>query len=73
MDTVYRSHLDPGDKARIERLEIFDEFEEWHMIQEHYAITIGINDERGELAGFAFPEYAATEGTRRPGVVMKSS
>lgn len=25
--------MDAADRARIERLEIFDEFEEWHMIQ----------------------------------------
>ncbi len=57
MDTVYRKHLDPRDKARIERLEIFDEFEEWHMIQEHYCITIGVNDHRGLLKGFGFPKF----------------
>lgn len=28
-----QAHLDAADRARIERLEIFDEFEEWHMIQ----------------------------------------
>lgn len=28
-----QAHLDPADRSRIERLEIFDEFEEWHMIQ----------------------------------------
>ena len=33
MDEIYRLHLDKADKARVERLEIFDEFEEWHMIQ----------------------------------------
>ena len=32
MDTVYRNHLPPSEKQRIERLELFDEFEEWHMI-----------------------------------------
>lgn len=67
MDTVYRQHLEPWDKARIERLEIFDEFEEWHMIQEHYAITIGINDEREELGGFGFPEYAYSTEARPAG------
>lgn len=25
--------IDPADRRRIERLEIFDEFEEWHLIQ----------------------------------------
>ena len=33
MDTIYKRHLDAAEKARAERLEVFDEFEEWHMIQ----------------------------------------
>lgn len=33
MHTLYRCALDPADKARTERIEPFDEFEEWHMIQ----------------------------------------
>ncbi|EFN56319.1 hypothetical protein CHLNCDRAFT_22266 [Chlorella variabilis] len=33
MDHVYSRCIDPQDKRRIERLEIFDEFEEWHLIQ----------------------------------------
>jgi len=37
MDTIYKLHLDPVDRARVERLEMFDEFEEWHMIQVHGA------------------------------------
>lgn len=28
-----RQCIDPADRRRIERLEIFDEFEEWHLIQ----------------------------------------
>ncbi|MEW5297761.1 MAG: hypothetical protein WDW36_000945 [Sanguina aurantia] len=56
LDTLYSSYLDPKDKARIERLEIFDEFEEWHLIQSHYALTIGIQDAAGLLNGFGFQE-----------------
>ena len=33
MDDIYRRFLDKAELRRIERLEIFDEFEEWHMIQ----------------------------------------
>lgn len=33
MDTIYQRHLDAAEKARAEGLEVFDEFEEWHMIQ----------------------------------------
>ena len=35
----------PQDKARVERLELFDEFEEWHMIQDHYCIVVAVNEE----------------------------
>jgi hypothetical protein len=49
-----RRFLDPSEKARIERLELFDEFEEWHMIQEHYSITVAVNDAIGLLEGFGF-------------------
>lgn len=58
MDTIYQQHLDPADKRRIERLEIFDEFEEWHMIQEHYCITIGINDSQAIFNNFGFKTSA---------------
>lgn len=54
MDCVYRDALDPQDKARCERLELFDEFEEWHLIQEHYCIALGRNDAQGWLAGVGF-------------------
>uniref|UniRef100_A0A7S1SVC4 Leucine carboxyl methyltransferase 1 homolog n=1 Tax=Tetraselmis chuii TaxID=63592 RepID=A0A7S1SVC4_9CHLO len=54
MDHIYRDFLDKSDLRRIERLEIFDEFEEWHMIQEHYCITYGINDAQGLLKDFGF-------------------
>ncbi len=44
MNDVYRYFLDPTDLKRIERLEIFDEFEEWHMIQGHYCLSMACND-----------------------------
>jgi len=59
MDAIYRDFLDKADLRRIERLEIFDEFEEWHMIQEHYCITCGINDAQGLFRDFGFKRAAA--------------
>ncbi|KAI4354701.1 hypothetical protein L6164_003546 [Bauhinia variegata] len=41
---VYSDFIDPQEKRRIERLELFDEFEEWHMMQEHYCVAYAIND-----------------------------
>ena len=29
---------------RAERLELFDELEEWYMIQRHYCVAVGVND-----------------------------
>ncbi len=40
--------MDPDDKARIERLELFDEYEEWLMIQEHYSISMAGSEEQRE-------------------------
>ncbi|CAH2039398.1 unnamed protein product [Thlaspi arvense] len=37
---VYGSFVDTQDKRRIERLELFDEFEEWHMMQASSNITV---------------------------------
>ncbi|KAL0034420.1 hypothetical protein WJX79_001255 [Trebouxia sp. C0005] len=59
LDTIYKYHLDPQDKRRIERLEIFDEFEEWHMIQEHYCVTVGINDATGAFRQFGLSNNAS--------------
>eukprot|EP00698_Gefionella_okellyi_P002857 TRINITY_DN12725_c0_g1_i1.p1 TRINITY_DN12725_c0_g1~~TRINITY_DN12725_c0_g1_i1.p1 ORF type:complete len:354 (-),score=53.77 TRINITY_DN12725_c0_g1_i1:31-1050(-) len=39
MDTIYYRALPITEISRIERLEIFDELEEWHMIQQHYSIA----------------------------------
>ena len=58
MADIYRNCLDPGDRRRIERLEIFDEFEEWDLIQGHYCIALGINDKNGILAKYNFPKPA---------------
>lgn len=38
--------LDRDEVKRIERLELFDEFEEWHLIQSHYCICLAGTSER---------------------------
>ena len=53
---------DPADRRRIERLELFDELEEWHLIQQHYCIAIGVKDSAGLLGGFGLPRLPAGAG-----------
>lgn len=38
MNEIYRSHLDQSEVERIHKLELMDEFEEWHLIQGHYFV-----------------------------------
>ncbi|XP_047336908.1 leucine carboxyl methyltransferase 1 homolog [Impatiens glandulifera] len=52
---VYSTFIDAKEKRRIERLELFDEFEEWHMMQEHYCVAYAINDAMGLFQDFGFP------------------
>lgn len=40
MNTVYTRVLDRKDVARVARVELFDEFEEWHLFGAHYCITM---------------------------------
>ncbi|XP_031503277.1 leucine carboxyl methyltransferase 1 homolog isoform X2 [Nymphaea colorata] len=54
MQKVYSNFIDVQERRRIERLEIFDEFEEWHMMQEHYCVAYAINDAEGIFEGFGF-------------------
>jgi len=51
MNEIYKTCLDPNDVRRIQKLEIFDEFEEWDLIQEHYCIAVGVIDNRDDGKG----------------------
>ncbi|XP_073118803.1 leucine carboxyl methyltransferase 1 homolog [Henckelia pumila] len=52
---VYSSFIEVQERRRIERLELFDEFEEWYMMQEHYCVAYAINDALGLFENFGFP------------------
>ncbi|XP_051129819.1 leucine carboxyl methyltransferase 1 homolog [Andrographis paniculata] len=54
MVKVYSAFIESQEKRRIERLELFDEFEEWYMMQEHYCVTCAINDSLGAFKNFGF-------------------
>ncbi|KAK8464359.1 hypothetical protein PHAVU_011G190400 [Phaseolus vulgaris] len=54
MQRVYNDFIDAQERRRIERLELFDEFEEWYMMQEHYCVAYAINDGMGLFGDFGF-------------------
>ncbi|KAK1401447.1 Leucine carboxyl methyltransferase 1-like [Heracleum sosnowskyi] len=64
---VYRSFIEAQEKRRIERLELFDEFEEWHMMQEHYCVAYAINDAMGLFVDFGFPKDEILSGSTSTG------
>ncbi|XP_038974504.1 leucine carboxyl methyltransferase 1 homolog [Phoenix dactylifera] len=51
---IYNEFIEIQEKHRIERLELFDEFEEWYMMQEHYCVACAINDAEGLFRDFGF-------------------
>ncbi|CAG9466985.1 unnamed protein product [Pedinophyceae sp. YPF-701] len=53
MRAAYVGCTDPADRLRAERLEIFDELEEWSLIQEHYCITVAYKEPAGAGADAA--------------------
>ncbi|KAL3615527.1 Leucine carboxyl methyltransferase 1 [Castilleja foliolosa] len=61
MQKVYSTFIEAQERRRIERLELFDEFEEWYMMQEHYCVTCATNDALGIFGklGFAKDEHGA--------------
>ncbi|EZG80167.1 putative leucine carboxyl methyltransferase [Gregarina niphandrodes] len=46
MDTYYSKYITAIEKFRIEQLELFDEMEEWRLIQEHYFV-LALTNMRG--------------------------
>jgi hypothetical protein len=41
---LYNNLIDKTTKTRIERLEFFDEFEEWILILRHYCIVAAVKE-----------------------------
>lgn len=60
---IYTNFIDAKERRRIERLELFDEFEEWHMMQEHYCVAYAVNDTMGLFGGFGFPNDQSPTGS----------
>ena len=51
MNAVYYGLLPPAEVARAARRELFDELEEWHLIQAHYGLVVAVLERRVENSG----------------------
>jgi len=49
---VHSGRLDEAERIRVEKLELFDEFEEWDLLQSHYCICIGAKFRDGSELSF---------------------
>lgn len=45
MNSIYYEVIDSNEIQRVSKLEIFDEFEEYHMMQSHYFFIVAKNSE----------------------------
>jgi len=48
MKTISDKLLTPSELARLKNIEMFDEIEEWNLIQAHYCIVVATNDPQHE-------------------------
>ncbi|XP_071803609.1 tRNA wybutosine-synthesizing protein 4-like [Asterias amurensis] len=49
MNSYYTTRVSLTERMRVERLEPFDEFEEWHLQCNHYAVIAGYNGDCAEM------------------------
>lgn len=49
---IYNKLIDESERSRIEKIEIFDEYEEWKMILDHYCIVFS-----GNLSKYEYTEW----------------
>jgi tRNA wybutosine-synthesizing protein 4 len=70
MNDVYYRLLPRPDLARVERLEIFDEVEEWHLMSAHYCLAVAVNEvgagPRGRSASASGRAAAASSDSAAP-------
>jgi tRNA wybutosine-synthesizing protein 4 len=49
MNEFYNMMLDDIERDRVEKLEMFDEYEEWHLKCAHYMVLLGYNGNCNQL------------------------
>ncbi|XP_020263486.1 tRNA wybutosine-synthesizing protein 4 [Asparagus officinalis] len=68
MMRIYNEFIEAQERRRIEQLELFDEFEEWYMMQEHYCVAYAVNDAKGLFKDFGYPQ---NQGAIPPSTVIQ--
>ncbi|CAK9068657.1 unnamed protein product [Durusdinium trenchii] len=61
MNEIYSRHLDQSEVERIQKLELMDEFEEWHLIQGHYFVLVASKGEDGWVQSVSLLEKGVEE------------
>jgi len=46
MNDIYYKILPRSEVLRVEKIEIFDEFEEWHLMSAHYCIAVAVKEDK---------------------------
>jgi len=44
MNNITTKLIDPKELQRVSRIELFDEFEEWNLIQAHYCVIVAVQE-----------------------------
>jgi hypothetical protein len=72
MDLVYDTVVDAVDRQRVARIEMLDEFEEWHLLMQHYCLvyaaldhSVGAGDDPGELVSWLRDVGSVLDAARR--------
>jgi len=64
MNAVWSQLLDKTDIARAQRLEIFDEYEEWYLIESHYCIVVAVSESPSPFSAETLFSSATAATTR---------
>ncbi|KAJ3299696.1 hypothetical protein HK104_007624 [Borealophlyctis nickersoniae] len=54
LNEFWERQVPDEEKARINRLEIFDEVEEWRLLSAHYCVSWGVKGDKDALSKFGF-------------------
>ena len=60
MNDFYNNMLDSTERDRVEKLEMFDEYEEWHLKCAHYMVLLGYHGNCNQLLSAMIPSKGSS-------------